>query len=586
MKPFSVRPWHVVALLAGSTGLVFALWQDKSVADRLLPHGYCFTWSPSLLGIHVVSDALIGLAYVSIPLTLLHLVRRRGDLPFNSMFLLFAMFIVSCGVTHFMEVWTVWNPSYWLSGSLKAVTAAASVLTALTLVRLVPQALALPSVGHLKQALVALEQEASHRGELLAEAERLRLAAEAASRAKSEFLATMSHEIRTPMNGILGTADLLVRSTLGERERSLAETLLRSSRSLLGILNDILDLSKIEAKELHLRVEAFSPAALMEEVGDLFISYAQSKGLGIKLDIDDAVPAAVMGDPDRVRQVLSNLVSNAVKFSDSGCVQLRLAAREESGADVKLRFQVDDTGLGIPPEAREHLFQPFRQLDSSHARRHGGTGLGLVISQSLVQLMGGTIGYESTVGEGTRFWFELPVRTADVADVLPEREEPPELRFAHSGATPLMPADPLPSGGTGGGAPRILVVEDNPVNALVIEAQLAGLGCNCDLASDGEEALLRLDTGTYDLVLMDCMLPGVSGYEACRRWREVERARGRARIPIIALTANALASNVGEARRAGMDDFLTKPCTLDKMAKTIGRWFRSGEGRPAPPPGP
>ncbi|AKJ29187.1 ATP-binding protein [Caldimonas brevitalea] len=580
MKPFIPKPWHVVGLMAVSTGLVLSFWQDKSVADRLLPHGYCFTWSPTLLSMHVISDAVIGLAYVTIPLTLMHLVRRRGDLPFNWMFLLFALFIVSCGTTHFMEVWTVWRPNYWLSGSVKVVTAAASVLTAFALIRLVPQALGLPSVHHLKEAMAALEDEATRREQMLAEAERLRVAAEAASRAKSDFLATMSHEIRTPMNGILGTADLLVRAPLGERERALAETLLRSSRSLLGILNDILDLSKIEANELHVGAEAFDPRHLLEEVRDLFLSYAGSKGLELTIDIDPGVPHGVIGDPDRVRQVLSNLVSNAVKFASTGTVHLRLTARFGSGEGVSepptLRFQVDDPGPGIPPEARERLFQPFRQLDSSIARRHGGTGLGLAISQRLVQLMGGSIDFCSTPGEGTSFWFELPTPLAQAVPVPGPRQEPPELRFAHSGAAPLVPADPLqPLPEVG--APRILVVEDNPVNGLVLEAQLAGLGCACDVATDGEEALRRLEADGYDLVLMDCMLPGLSGYEVCQRWRTIERERGRGRVPIIALTANALASNAEEARAAGMDDFLTKPCTVDKLGRTVRRWLL-GEG--------
>ncbi|MCW7537677.1 ATP-binding protein [Aquabacterium sp. A7-Y] len=576
MKSFTPRPWHVVALMAGSTGLVLSLWQDRSVADRLLPHGYCFTWSPTLLGMHVVSDALIGLAYVTIPLTLLHLVRRRGDLPFHWMFVLFALFIVSCGTTHFMEVWTVWNPSYWLSGSVKVVTAGASVLTAIALIRLVPHALTVPSVNHLKAAMSALEEEASRREQLLAEAERLRIAAEAASRAKSDFLATMSHEIRTPMNGILGTADLLVRSPLGERERALAETLLRSSKSLLGILNDILDLSKIEANELHVAAEAFDPRSLLEEVRDLFLSYAGSKGLGLTLDTDPAVPHAVVGDVDRVRQVLSNLVSNAVKFSVAGSVQLRLTARHVAADRALLRFQVEDSGLGIPSEARERLFQPFRQLDSSTARRHGGTGLGLAISQRLVQLMGGTIDFKSTPGKGTCFWFELPMPVSDAVAPPVPRQESPESRFAHSGAAPLTPAEPLhPSPGPG--APRILVVEDNPVNSLVLEAQLAELGCTCEVAADGDEALRSLETGEYDLVLMDCMLPGLSGYEVCQRWRRIEQERGRGRLPIIALTANALASNVEEARLAGMDDFLTKPCTMDKLGRAIRRWLQRGD---------
>jgi two-component system, sensor histidine kinase len=407
----------------------------------------------------------------------------------------------------------------------------------------------------------------------LAEAERLREAAEAANRAKSEFLATVSHEIRTPMNGILGTADLLVRAPLDERERALAETLLRSARNLLGIINDILDLSKIEANELQVLKAPFCPRTLMKEVHDLFVNYARGKGLALTVEVADEVPPAVMGDVNRMRQVLGNLVSNAIKFSESGQVRMRLAAQAGEQELWHLRFEVEDSGVGIPPDAHDRVFQPFAQVDSSAARRFGGTGLGLTISQRLVQLMGGRIDFESAPGQGTRFWCEVPMPLAHELPAPPAPDDVPEFRFAHSGAMPLPAARPLEQA-AGSTRPRhVLVVEDNPVNALVVEAQLVSLGCTCRVAVDGEEALQCLREGGHDLVLMDCMLPTISGYQVTQRWRQEEAQRGAPRVPIIALTANALASSLDEALAAGMDDFLTKPCPVDRLATVLRRWL-------------
>ncbi|WP_328577795.1 hybrid sensor histidine kinase/response regulator [Ideonella sp. BN130291] len=419
----------------------------------------------------------------------------------------------------------------------------------------------------------ALMRMLRRREQHLAEAQRLRAAAEAANRAKSEFLAIVSHEIRTPMNGILGTADLLVRAPLAEREQALAETLLRSGRNLLGIINDILDLSRIEANELQVQSAPFSPRALMAEVHDLFVNYAQGKGLSLVLEVSDAVPPAVMGDADRMRQVLGNLVSNAIKFSDAGRVRMHLGGHTDDGRLWHLCFQVEDSGVGIPPEAHDRVFQPFAQVDASAARRFGGTGLGLAISQRLVHLMGGRIDFHSRPGQGTRFWCELPMPVADELPAEPEPGAVPEFRFAHSGAMPLAPARPVERAEGSSRARHVLVVEDNAVNALVVEAQLASLGCTSRIASDGEEALQCLREGSYDLVLMDCMLPTISGYQATQRWREEERQRGLPHLPIIALTANALASNLEEALAAGMDDFLTKPCPVDKLAAVLRRWL-------------
>ena len=408
----------------------------------------------------------------------------------------------------------------------------------------------------------------------LQEVERLRADAEAANRAKTSFLATVSHEVRTPLNGILGTADLLVRSGLPARQHELAGTLLTSGRNLLAIINDILDLSRIEADELQLNFAPFLPRSLVHDVLNLFAPYATSKGLGLSMHADNQVPAALRGDAQRVKQVLGNLVSNAIKFSDRGDVHVCLLWTSGSDGAPVLRLEVHDQGVGIPESARARLFQPFAQADGSISRRFGGTGLGLAISRRLVSLMGGCIDFDCPGDRGTRFWIELPLpeHSGPVPDE-PRHHEHSDWTFAHSGAMPLPPAEAP--------APRkqahfhVLVVEDNAINAMVVEAQLQRLGCSCDIAVDGEEALQRLGSSQhYDLVLMDCMLPGISGFEATRRWRVLEKNLGDGRLPIVALTANALASNLEETRAAGMDDFLTKPCTLDKLEAVVRHWLK------------
>jgi len=407
----------------------------------------------------------------------------------------------------------------------------------------------------------------------LLEVERLRAEAEAASRAKTNFLATVSHEVRTPLNGILGTADLLVRSGLQPKQLELASTLLTSGRNLLSIINDILDLSKIEADELQIHVAPFSPRSVLHDVLSLFTPYASGKGLGLAMHVDNRVPAVLGGDAQRVKQVVGNLVSNAIKFTDRGDVKVNVSWPIGADGFEVLHIDVCDSGVGVPPEARERIFQPFAQADGSISRRFGGTGLGLAISKRLVTMMGGRIDFSSTPGEGSCFWVELPL--PEVAGPVPDGHghEYSDWTFAHGGAMPLPPAgaeEPAQPQ-----AARVLVVEDNAINAMVVEAQLSRLGCACDVAVDGEEALQRLSATRYDLVLMDCMLPGISGFEATRRWRAIEAEQGGSRVTIVALTANALASNFDEARESGMDDFLTKPCTLDKLKAVLRQWQKT-----------
>jgi signal transduction histidine kinase/CheY-like chemotaxis protein len=376
--------------------------------------------------------------------------------------------------------------------------------------------------------------------------------AEEASRAKSTFLATMSHEIRTPMNGVLGMLDLLKTASLTPVQREQVETAAHSADSLLRILNDILDFSKIENGRLDFEHIPFRPARVAGETIALMQPTAAAKSLQLKIITDEAANTRVMGDPMRFRQVLLNLVNNAIKFSDKGDITVQLRARTlDTPPRLELTTEVSDHGIGISSDLQAKLFKPFTQADSSMSRRFGGSGLGLAISQKLVQRMGGNITIDSRLGEGSRFTFTA---------ILPLcKDRNTAVPFPTSGAS-----QPLLSG-------RLLVVEDDPVNQRVISMMLQRLGLEHHLVPDGQSALSILDSGNWDLVLMDLQLPGMDGMETTRRMR---LQLGDRSLPIVALTANARAEDRAACLMAGMDDFLAKPVRTEALRETLSRWLK------------
>ncbi|WP_369981917.1 hybrid sensor histidine kinase/response regulator [Xanthomonas bundabergensis] len=568
----------------------------------------------------------------------------------------------------------------------------------------------------------ALQRDVHLRERLERELVQAKQAAEAAAMAKGEFLATMSHEIRTPLNGIIPMLELIARGQLGTEQREMLRAANDSSLQLLRIVDDILDYSKLEANRLELEITTFNLRELLEGVLQLMQRSAEAKGLRMALHLDPAVRLPVRGDPVRLRQVLSNLIGNAIKFTARGSVELRVRRLGETPAQHLLRLEVRDTGIGISAEQQERLFRSFTQADASTTRLYGGTGLGLAICKRIVDLMGGRIGVESGSDQGATFWFEIPLLKvigdlpqlqgglprlhallvgADLRlyqrlkGLLPnwgvqlskvdstqealerlraggaarppydlvigdldglrqsaralqravgrlpaphglrliwlygEVEIPDEIRahgallsrqaadldlrgmlalapaagsaplaallspesepdpIAESAPTSAPAGEPALDAATAPASPpadyRLLLVEDNPVNLLVAQKLLDVLGYRSDSAADGAAALAQLAAQRYDLVLMDCQMPVLDGYAATRQWRQSEAADARPRLPIVAMTANAMAGDRQRCLEAGMDDYLSKPVNREQLAECLQRWLphRAADAAPA-----
>ena len=384
--------------------------------------------------------------------------------------------------------------------------------------------------------------------------------AEMASRYKSEFLATISHEIRTPLNGIMGMSALLMEKRLSSKKLFYVEMIRKSGENLLNIINDVLDLSKIESGNIELEEKDFSLREIRNEIRDLFGELATKKGLDFRTRIATNVPLFVKGDIHRIRQILVNLLSNAIKFTEKGEISLRVsvwdaAPKENDSAITWVDFQVADTGIGIGEAVTERLFQPFTQGDASTTRKYGGSGLGLSICRQLAELMHGRIEFSSKEGKGSLFSFKVPLRRSAMNQETQEATEERIEKVVFSQKT------------------RVLIVEDNIVNQRLFQIILKNIGISADTAENGLIALHMLRSEKYDLILMDCHMPEMDGFSACRAFREYEKGIYVARTPVVAVTANAMQGERDRCIASGMDDFLTKPVEKTDLQSMLIRYI-------------
>ena len=527
---------------------------------KLMPHGYCLVWNSALLWLHVLSDVLIALSYYSIPLILLYYIRKHKDFPFNKLLLMFAAFILACGTTHLLSIITIWMPLYWLEGLLKLLTGLLSLMTAIAMGFIVPKVLAelgrnqrlekelLAQASQIQQQLTKQVDERTEELQIITEQ------AQTALKTKQVFLSNMSHEIRTPINAIMSISHLTLQTDLTAQQHNYLRKIDSSAKWLLGILDDILNFSKLEAGKVSLELKDFELNSVMSFLEDITTPLLKDKPVQLNLMLDPNIPELLIGDRLRLGQVLLNLLSNAIKFTSEGSITLQIELLSLSSQQAQLQFTVVDTGIGIEMGKKDQLFEAFNQANNSTTRLYGGTGLGLSISKELVTAMGGQISVESQQNVGTRFSFIINL---EVGIAIMD----PNLAIV----TP-KPLDSYP----GLKGVRVLVVEDNEVIQEFIPDIMGHVGIQVDLANNGVEALALLELNCYAAVLMDCQMPVMDGFEAASRIRSDPRFD---KLPIIAMTGNVFDHERERCLTSGMNDFISKPVDWEQVFIILERWI-------------
>jgi signal transduction histidine kinase/ActR/RegA family two-component response regulator len=562
----SILPVAVAAAFPLAAVVVFApqAVTNAFTASGYIPHGHCYLWQPRLLAIHGISDVLIGVSYLAISLALAYLVyQARDHIPFRWIVLAFGTFIIACGMTHFMEVITLWTPVYWLAADIKVITAMASVGTAVALPPLVPRIL------ELVRALEIAERRRSELAEssaLLAQEHAARTKAEEADRAKDQFLALISHELRNPLSPILAWARMLKHDTLEPANQSAAvHAIERNATALAQLIEDLLDVSRIASGKLRLDVRPTELGKVIEAAAEALRPSAEMKRIRLHLVIDPR-PGMVLGDPDRLQQVVANLLSNAIKFTPKGGrVQVAL---ERVNSHVEL--SVSDTGHGIEREALPHMFERFWQGETGTDRRQGGLGLGLSIVRDLVESHGGEVhAHSDGTGKGSVFTVKLPLMVTIQHTTDPDRRHP----IASDGPPPgaLARLDGI----------TVLVVDDEPDTNEMLQSLLASCGAEVRVAASTRQALDILDRWRPALIVSDIGMPEQDGYALIRQVRERTRARG-GEIPAIALTAYARVEDRVQILTAGFQMHVAKPIDpseLIAVAASVARSARKSSER-------
>jgi len=604
-------------------------WHNFFGSTSFIPHGHCYLWQPGLVWLHILSDACIAFAYYSIPFTLVYFVQKRKDLPFNWIFLLFGAFIIACGTTHLMEIWTLWYPTYWLSGTLKAVTALISLYTALELMPLVPKLLALPSPAQLEAANqelrsqiiereraesqirilnAQLEQRVTERtaeletanklkDELLVRAQAARAEAETANRMKDNFLAIISHELRTPLNPILGWCKLLIGRKFDQtRIDSALATIERNARLQVQLIDDLLDVSSILQGKLSLNVSPVNLAAVIAAALETIRLAAEAKSIQMVTRLDANV-GEVEGDPTRLQQVMWNLLSNAIKFTpQGGRVEISLQrveegvesrrAREQGSRGAERAFgelnsefqipnseflsyaqiQVADTGKGISADFIPYIFDYFRQESSATTRKFGGLGLGLAIVRNIVEMHGGNVAVASLgEGQGSTFTVKFPL-LGKATDVEVAREFPTPDAVIHGRTTYCAPvATPL-------AGVRVLVVDDEADSRDYVTFVLEEAGATVTAVSSAFAAL-EVFTSQINILVSDIGMPGIDGYMLMQKIRALSLEQG-GKIPAIALTAYAGEFDRQKALVAGFQKHISKPVEPEQLIEAVALVLR------------